>query len=301
MDNEDMDEYYDDNFDEYDQKIFEDDAQIEIEEYKQKGNFLKMKLEKHHGKITGLFQAYCYNMPRSDSESDDFTKTKTKGPTTNQAFLSRTERQSSLKKDESKFEVESITGNDGKIDADKTKNEDATSESKSHTTRKTVDQKDSIITLHKNFEDLDMQVPLVKVSKLSKVLRDIGYLCNIYFITKDEYHEGSYNPKKTNKSIIDKILRYYWKQLHISDCIEKVQRGLVKSQGACIFKNAKDASGNYARSMATPSRKDSSILDTQTKKDETLKNETQTPDSQQSNEFESSKKTKKTTKTYKTE
>ena len=318
-------EIYDDNFvDEYGHRIFEDDVQIEIDGYKDKGRYLmKMKLEKHLEKITDVFKAYSYNMPRSDSESDDFTttkrsssQTKTKGQTTKQDFLSRTERQESLKKDESKSEVDTKTENDGKTDADKTENEDATSESKSHTTRKTVDQKDSIITLHKNVEDLDMQVPLVKVSKLSKVLRDLGYLCGIYFITREEYHEGSYNPKKTNKSIIDKILRHCWKQIHISDCIEKVQRGSAKSQGASILKNAKDASGNFAKSMAATSRQDSSISDTQTKKDETQlnetgkdetqlnetgKDETQRPETQQSNDSASSDKTKKTTKTEQTD
>lgn len=239
---EEADENNYDHYDENDHNHF-DEGDLEYEAFKDKGKYLmKMKLDKHHEKVTDIFRTYSFNMPKSDSDSDDFTTTKkslnqskTKMATKTD-FLSRTEKQTSLVKRMDKSEVESKTDKDDKTDRDdktendgksevesKTEKDDKTdndgktskdeeeSESKSHTTtKKTVEQrKDSMITVQRvGPENYDLSVPLVHVSKLSKVLKDLGYLCGILFLTKEEYMTGEYNPKKSNKAIIDKILKH---------------------------------------------------------------------------------------------
>ena len=316
-------------------RIFDDDLQIEVEGYKERGRYmLKMKLEKHTEKINDIFKAYCFNMPKSDSDSDDFTTTrKSMGVSRTKIgdksdFLSRTEAQNTAQKDESKSEVESKTEHDGKTSvndktevdattsndgktshdgktsiADKTSNDGKTSNngetSPSATSKATKIKepgvnKDSMITLHKNVEeDLDMMVPLVKVSKLSKVIKDLGYLCSIYFISKDEFQTGTFNPKKTNKAIVDKLLKTVWKNLHVSECIEKVQRGSAKSMGASILKSGGQKPGT-SKSVST-------VRKSEVEEPKTEKSATERPDTQQSGDSSSSDKTKKTTKTMKTE
>lgn len=85
--------------------------------------------------------------------------------------------------------------------------------------------------------DNSLQIPQVKVSKLSKVIKDLGYLLGMVFTTYDNYITDNYDMKKTDKSIINKIKNYCWKRIHSQECIEKVQRGSAKSFGASILKN----------------------------------------------------------------
>lgn len=74
----------------------------------------------------------------------------------------------------------------------------------------------------------------VRVSKLTKVIKDMGLLCGIVFTTWEDYISGS-NEKKTKKEIVEKIKRVMWKDTHLGICIQTLeQKG--KKAGDSILK-----------------------------------------------------------------
>ena len=151
-----------------------------------------------------------------------------------------------------------------------------------------------MISLHKNVDDdLLMQVPQVKIQKLNKVMKDLGFLVGLSFMKYDDYVKGTYDTKKTSKEIVKTIQKFCWKRIHIEECIEKVQRGSAKSQGASILKKTKTG-GNGAK-INTSQRKNSDL------ESETKKSQTNRPETGASEDSKSSEQTKKTTKTLKTE
>ena len=138
-----------------------------------------------------------------------------------------------------------------------------------------------------------MQVPQVKIQKLSKVMKDLGFLVGLTFMKYDDYVKGTYDPKKTSRDIVKMIQQFCWKRIHIEECIEKVQRGSAKSQGASILKRQK--TGVNDAKTTTSQRKDSDL------ESETKKSQTNRPETGASGVSRSSAETKKTTKTLKTE
>lgn len=300
-----------------DDRIYEelDEGNFEREQIKEKGKYvLKLKLDKHLEKISDVFKSYCENIPQSDSESDQ----EGQGQGVKSGNNTKTEF-TKTNKEESKSEVASKTEGDQTEKDDKTEKDDQTE--KDDKTEKDVDQsdtktektektektivktektdadpdtsetktnkrKDSMVTLNKNVdESMTMQVPMVKIHKLTKILKDLGYLIDLSFITYDEYVNQTFEKKKTHKEIIKRLQKYCWKRIHVSECIEKVQRGSAKSFGAGILKSTKGNSqyGNTQTSMGKET--------TKSKRPETTGSKTS----------QSSDKTKKTTKTLKTE
>ena len=244
---------------------------------------LKLKLDKHAEKISDIFKAYCDNVPHSESEDE--------GESTNR----------NVKLKAIKPAPETDNNEDDKSENDETekltetKREDDESHNKPKAIKDKEDKKDSVVSISKhNEDDLMMQVPQVKINKINKVLKDLGYLIGMVFVSHEDYIKGTYDNKKTDKKMIDKIQHYCWKRIHTEEWIEKVQRGSAKSQGTSILKNTKEKN-NYTENNIS-ARKESEVSDSETKKSQTNR-----PDTVVTDESKSSDKTKKTKKTEKTE
>lgn len=230
-----------DGFDEH--EIFEyiDEAQIEKEHIREKGKYLlKLKLDKHLEKISDIFRAYCENIPKSESDSE--SEGKNKNVTEKSHTVTRTEL-NSTKREEEKTERDNQSDKDDKTEKDdkserddKTERDDrtekddktekdektekggSTSKTGKNTEQRTDTIKDSLISLHKNVEnDPMMMVPQIKVKKISKVMKDLGYLINLGFTTFENFQAGNYDKKKTDKKIVEDLQRYCWKRLHIEE------------------------------------------------------------------------------------
>ena len=59
--------------------------------------------------------------------------------------------------------------------------------------------------------DFDIQV---RISKLNKVMKDIGYLVGIVFCEWKDYVGGNFDEKKTTKDIIEQFKKVVWKKVH---------------------------------------------------------------------------------------
>lgn len=60
-------------------------------------------------------------------------------------------------------------------------------------------------------QDYEIQV---RISKLGKVLKDIGYLVGIVFCTWDDYISGDIDEKRTKKDLVERIKKVMWKEAH---------------------------------------------------------------------------------------
>lgn len=56
--------------------------------------------------------------------------------------------------------------------------------------------------------DPSNQVYQVRISKLNKVIRDLGYLLGLVFTTYDNYINENYDENRSDRSIISKIKAY---------------------------------------------------------------------------------------------
>jgi hypothetical protein len=230
---------------EFDERIFDeiDEAAIECEQIKEKAKYmLKVKLDKHIEKISDVFRTHCDNMPHSDSESETEKETKNvkkrKSKNVTKTELSKDDDKTSKDGDKTSNDGDKTskdgdktsndgdktsnngdkTSNDGdktSYDGDKTdKNESKTekTENKSEMSppsKKAKNKKVSMIDTHKMLDnDSMMQVPEVKVSKINRVMKDLGYLIGLSFMTYDDYLNGSYEKKRTEKKIIERVQEY---------------------------------------------------------------------------------------------
>lgn len=63
----------------------------------------------------------------------------------------------------------------------------------------------------------------VRINKLNKVLKDIGYLTGIVFTTWDDYISGEADEKRTKKEIVERIKKLMWKEVHEGICINVLE------------------------------------------------------------------------------
>ena len=145
---------------------------------------LKVKFDKYTEKVWDVFKAYCENITHSDTDSDGDATLKNVSITKSH-FNTKTEFETDKDPD---------TRSEKKNETDKPDN--SRDDNVSETTKKTEQNNDSMLAISKNINENElMQVPQVKISKLNKVVKDLGYLLGLIFTTYDDYTNGNYDDK----------------------------------------------------------------------------------------------------------
>lgn len=185
-------------------------------------HILRAKLDRYADKVDHIFKTHWDNILHSDTDSDN----------------DETKKNVSKSKDQTEANKEDDSKTDRNTDADKL--EESKDDNVSETTKNNNQGKESILRSSKMMEDHDPsnQVYQVRISKLNKVIRDLGYLLGLVFTTYDNYINGNYDENRSDRSIISKIKAYWWKHLHLQECADMVQKGIAKSPGVSILKSS---------------------------------------------------------------
>jgi hypothetical protein len=157
---------------------------------------LRAKLDRHVDKVDHIFKTHCDNIVHSDTDSDNDRAPK---------GVNKPDPQRATK-----TELDTNKQDDSKSDrnTDTDKPAESKDDNESETTRNHNQRRDSIVESPNNAHDSSAQVYQVRVSKLNKVIRDLGYLLGLVFTTYDNYMNGDYDEHKTDKSIASKIKAY---------------------------------------------------------------------------------------------
>ncbi|CAI2373136.1 unnamed protein product [Moneuplotes crassus] len=121
-----------------------------------------------------------------------------------------------------------------------------------------------------NAKDLPVQV---RVSKLTKVIKDMGLLCGIVFTTWEDYISGKIDEKKTKKEIVDKIKRAMWKDTHLSICIQVLEEKGKKAGDSILKKPSSGESPNQNPSESQDVKAEEHKNDTDAKPVQEIVNE----------------------------
>lgn len=63
----------------------------------------------------------------------------------------------------------------------------------------------------------------VRISRLSKVLKDMGHLLGVAFCVWDDYVAGNADEKKSAKDVVERIKKAMWKEAHGGVCIHALE------------------------------------------------------------------------------
>ena len=197
----------------YNERLFneEDEGNFEKEQLKGKGKYiLKLKLDQHLEKIGDIFRSYCENIPKSDSDSDaEILPNKVKSQKPEENTKTSFNKEEKSEKDGEEIKDDQTERKDTENSETMTEKTLIKSEKTQENPSELQNNNESIITLHKNVDDdLLIQVPTVKISKIGKIMKDLGYLIDLSFMTHAEYVAETYEKKKTNKEIVKRIQKY---------------------------------------------------------------------------------------------
>jgi hypothetical protein len=133
----------------------------------------------------------------------------------------------------------------------------------------------------------------VRISRLPKVIKDMGLLTGIVFSTWEDYISGEVDEKRTKKDIVERIKKVMWKESHKNVCIS-VHLGKGKKNGDGILKRGNATNGFEINKKQ---EKDENGINNQTENQDNTEKDDK---SEKSSKYDQTEKTVKDDQTEKT-